>query len=114
MPSEIKIQSVGAYPDHFRTSAPNAAIVITMVATRKRGRMAGAIVWSYSAAPTGGRLTMAGGGFGLDIDITAGGPGYVPFYVPIHAMDDNDVIATLYAGGAGIVGKLNIFGLSRD
>lgn len=114
MPSEIKIQSVGAYPDHFRTSAPNAAIEITLPASRKRGRMAGTIVWSYSAAPTGGRLTMAGGGFGLDIDIIAGGPDSITFQVPIHAMDDNDVILTLAAGGAGIVGKLNIFGLSRD
>lgn len=114
MPIEMKIESVGAYPDHFRVSPPDTAIEITLVASRKRGRMAGTIVWSYSAAPTGGRLTMSGGGFGLDIDIIAGGPDHIPFCVPIHAVDDTDVILTLYAGGPAIVGKLNIFGLSRD
>lgn len=114
MPMKVNIESVGAYPGHFLTGPPNNAIVITLVAGRKRGRMAGTIVYSYSAAPTGGRLTMAGGGFGLDVDIVAGGPGVIPFHVPIHATDDANVVLTLSAGGAGIVGKLNIFGLSRD
>ena len=109
---EVVLKSVGAHPDYFRVGAPNTAVTITLNNTRSE--IAGAIVWSYSAAPTGGRLTVAGGGFGIDIDIIAGGPGFVPFNIPQHATDDNPVVITLAAGGGVVVGKLNLLGVRMD
>ena len=111
---EVKLRSVGAQPGMFRTGAPNAAVIITLPVSAARREFAGCVYWSYSADPTGGRLTIAGGGFGFDVDITTGGPGFIPFSIPQHATDDNPIIITLYAGGAGIVGKLNILGLTTN
>lgn len=88
-------------------SLPNTNVAITYTP----GRITlGTIVWSYSAAPTGGRITVAGGGWNLDVDIIAAGPDFIPFNFGEYATDDNDVVITLYAGGAGIVGKLNVLG----
>jgi hypothetical protein len=112
--NEVFIQSVGAKPNHFVQGAPNAAVVITLPTVASAYEFAGAIVWSYSAAPTGGRLTVAGGGFGIDIDIIAGGPGYIPFTIPQHATDKTPIVITLAAGGAGIIGKLNLLGVRMD
>lgn len=111
---EVKIKSTGAHPGHFSTAAPNTAVIITLQGGVSRHEIAGSIVWSYSADPTDGRLTVAGGGFGLDIDITVGGPGFIPFYVPEHASDDTNIVITLAAGGAGIVGKLNVLGITTN
>lgn len=111
---EFRLKSVGANPDHFQVGAANTDVTITLPASRARHEFAGSIYWSYSAAPTGGRLTIAGGGFGFDMDVTAGGPGYIPFNIPQHATDDNPIVITLYAGGATIVGKLNLLGMTMD
>ena len=111
---EVKLKSVGANPNHFVTGAPNTAVVITLPVSAARREFAGSIVWSYSAAPTGGRLTVAGGGFGIDVDIIAGGPDYIPFAIPQHATDDVPIVITLAAGGGVIVGKLNLLGVSTD
>lgn len=110
---EVFIMSLGANPNHFRVGAPNTAVTITLPANT-RWELAGCILWSYSAAPTGGRLTVAGGGFGIDVDIIAGGPGFIPFTIPQHATGDNAIVITLAAGGAGIVGKLNLLGVKVE
>ena len=109
---EVSLKSVGAHPERFATGAPNTAVVITLPTSRGRYEFSGSIVWSYSGQPTGGRLTVAGGGFNLDIDIIAGGPSYVPFNIPQHATDNNPIVITLAAGGAGVVGKLNLIGVT--
>lgn len=105
---EVRLKSVPTHPDRF-DQAINANVVIVLEGPA-RWEFAGSIVWSYSAAPTNGRLTITGGGFGLDVDITAGGPGFIPFNYPQHGIDDTNVIITLYDGGAGITGKLNVLG----
>lgn len=107
---EVWIKSIPANPNRFATAASNTAVTINLAAGT-RWEFAGSIVWSYSAAPTGGRLTVAGGGFGIDIDIIAGGPDYIPFNIPQHATDDGPIVITLAAGGANIVGKLNLLGV---
>jgi len=111
---EVKLMSVGANPNHFVVGVPNTAVIITLPAARARREFAGSIVWSYSAAPTGGRLTVAGGGFGIDVDIIAGGPSSIPFNIPQHATDNAPIVITLAAGGATIVGKLNLLGVSTN
>lgn len=111
---EMVLQSIGPQPGHFATAAANTAVAITFQPTRARHEFAGTVVWSYSEDPTAGRLTITGGGFNFDIDITSGGPGFIPFQVPMHAMDDAPIVFTLAAGGGTCVGKLNILGARFD
>ena len=88
-------------PTHYPAANTNAVIVIASVANRKA--VIHAIQWSYSAAPTGGRLVVTVGGVTvLDTDITSGGPGG---FQATFAGDG--AVITLYAGGAAIVGKLS-------
>lgn len=63
------------------------------------------IQWSYSAAPTGGRLTISDGATLLDLDITEGGPGALAAGIPC---DSGATLTITLASGAGaVVGKLN-------
>lgn len=69
------------------------------------------VAWSYSAAPTGGRLTITDdGNTVLDIDITAAGPGSLCFAHPLKGTANKAVVVTLAAGGGVIVGKVNVLG----
>jgi len=113
MPDTV-IKSVGANACQFSVGAPNTAVIITMPVSRSRQEIRGSVVWSYSADPTGGRLTITGGGFAFDVDITTGGPGFIPFTIPAHSVDDNPLVFTLAAAGGVIVGKLNIMGVVSD
>lgn len=86
--------------------AANTAAVITLAATENRRHVVHFVQWSYSAAPTGGRLTITNdGALVLDVDITAGGPG--GFNVYKVGGVNKEVVITLAAGGAGITGKLS-------
>jgi hypothetical protein len=64
------------------------------------------VYWSYSAAPTGGGLTITNDGDTFDVDITAAGPGFLPFYAPLGK--SSAMVVTLKAGGPGVVGKINV------
>jgi hypothetical protein len=67
------------------------------------------IAWSYTASPTGGRLTVAIGGVTvLDLDITTGGPGPIEFGRGLVGKPGETIVVTLAAGGSGIGGKLNV------
>jgi hypothetical protein len=67
------------------------------------------VQWSYSAAPTGGRLRIQDGATDVfDIDITAGGPGSITFSPPRRCSALSVVTSVLAAGGAGITGKINV------
>ena len=95
-----------------RASGTNADAVVTFTnsSTSKLGYLGGRVIWSYSADPTGGRLTVVAGATTLlDVDIPKGGPGFLDIdgFDPPAGSTDN-VVATLYAGGSGIVGKLNV------
>lgn len=64
------------------------------------------LLWSYSAAPTGGRLTITDAGVTvLDIDIIAGGPG--PLMADYTGGDNAVLVVTLAA--ATITGKLTVW-----
>lgn len=66
------------------------------------------VIWSYTAAPVGGRLTVESpaGTVLVDFDITAAGPG--PMSPELLGGPNAALIVTLYAAGAGITGKLNV------
>jgi hypothetical protein len=81
------------------TSTANAAAVLTLPASQLRH-----IIWSYSGTPTGGGIdiNVAATGTGPKIDITAGGPGFLP----LGNLGSSAFQITLKAGGSGVVGKL--------
>lgn len=66
------------------------------------------VQWSYSAAPTGGRLQISSGGDLFDINIANGGPGSIAFDPPRRCAAASVVTVALAAGGAGITGKINV------
>lgn len=72
-----------------------------------KGRM---VHYSYSAAPTGGKLTIKSGTTVIsEVDVTAAGPGHLP----LNGFDStvNETLsATLAAGGVGVSGKVSISG----
>ena len=66
------------------------------------------IAWSYSGGiPVGGRVVISdGSSIVFDEDVTSSGAGFFP--VRRKGTANTALTVTLYAGGAGIVGKVNI------
>lgn len=88
---------------------PNAdtAAVVTLAAVTDLEHVVHNIQWSYSDAPTGGKLTITVAAVIVwEVDITAAGPG--GFGMPIAGDDNEAVVITLAAGGGSVVGKLNV------
>jgi hypothetical protein len=97
--------------NNVNVPASNTNAVITYAAGAAGVRHCiGGVAWSYSASPTGGRLKIEDGSGNIvfDIDITAGGPGFVPFAQPLQGTAATALIVTLTAGGSGIQGKVTV------
>lgn len=91
-------------------TATNAAVTVTLVGQAAQRHKAHQVTWSYSAAPTNGRVNSSGlQGDELDFDVTAGGPGGLALPPSSYGGVAGNVTFTLAAGGSGIVGKLNVF-----
>lgn len=91
-------------------SGANAAATITFAAVAGQSHRLTFLAASYSAAPTGGRLTVADGATTiLDLDLTGAGTAGVPALPAggIQGTANTAMTITLAAGGAGIVGKLS-------
>lgn len=88
----------------------NANAVITVAADGDEFWLIDAIGWSYSGAPTTGRLVATIGATTLvDIDIRASGPGLLEFNKPFYKTDETKneaLVITLHAGGDGVTGKV--------
>lgn len=102
---------------HYPPAATNA--VVTLTAVPQNIYVIRSIHCSYSAAPTGGRLTVVAGSTTLfDVDITAAGPttflfdADCPLYQNVigstYENTGEDVVVTLYSGAGAVVGKLNV------
>lgn len=91
-------------------SGTNTSVAVTLSATAQYRHYIAQVLWSYSAAPTGGSLSISGlpGNETLSFDIVSGGPGTVLFPPLVGALS-SQVVVTLTAGGVGIAGKLNVF-----
>lgn len=101
--------SIPTTPTETATSADNAAATITYAAAAGQRHALSGIIWSYDGSPTGGRLTVTEGvTMLLDVDITESGPGFLPFERGKSGGTGAVLTITLYAGGAGVIGKLNI------
>jgi hypothetical protein len=92
------------------TSGAGASVAMTLVGVASHRHYVAEVLWSYNAAPTGGRLTISGlqGGEVLDIDITASGPGPL-LLPPLAGAAGTSVVITLAGGGGAVVGKLTVF-----
>ena len=89
------------------TPVADTAAIITLAAEHHVRHLVRTIVWSYSVAPTAGRLTLTvDGTIRLDVDITAAGPGALP--LDLLTAEQAAVVITLAAGGAAVVGKLSV------
>lgn len=87
--------------------AADTAAVATIDAIAGYYHVIDSIFWSYSAAPTGGRLTITDdGNTVLDLDITEGGPAPLPILLSCDV--NTEVVVTLAAGGMGVAGKLTV------
>lgn len=102
---------------HYPSAATNA--VVTLAAAAQTIHAIRSIHCSYSAAPTGGRLTVVAGSTTLlDVDITAAGPTVFlfdadcPLYKTVigttYENTGEAVVVTLYSGAGAVVGKLNV------
>lgn len=88
--------------------AAATAAVITLAASTKGTRwVVHSILASYSAAPTGGRLTISGlvGTLTLDLDLIQVGPTLIQG--PFVGIAETAVVITLASGAGAVVGKLN-------
>lgn len=96
------------------SSRANAVNTVTSVTVKGREGLRTCIdnvVVSYSAAPAGGNLTLIGqsSNRALDVDITAAGPTVIaPADKSFQFAVGEDVVATLAAAGAAVVGKVNL------
>ena len=96
---------------NHHSPAANTAAVITKVAVAGQRHFLTGVGWSYDDDPTGGNLIITDGGATVfEIDITKGGPGFIPFDAPIRAAVNSQVVVTLAAGGAGVSGIVNLLG----
>lgn len=87
-------------------AAGNAAAAVTVTAVTGKRILAATVTWSYSAAPTGGKLTVTGSGTSFEVDITTVGPGTIDLMYACSAA--TDLVVTLAAGGGTVVGKVNV------
>ena len=98
--------------DVHAPAANTAAVVTYTAAGAGVSHALSGIAWSYSADPTGGNLKVEDGAGNVvfSLDITKGGPGFIPFPQPKKGSANTALVLTLAAGGSGISGKLSVLG----
>lgn len=99
-------------PNMSAVSGAGAAVSITLAADANVPNIIGRIFYSYTAAPTGGQLTIqdVSGTTVFQMAIVAGGPGVFDFEFmpPCNAVANSQLIVTLAGGGGSIVGSLYV------
>ncbi len=101
-----------AAPNDYATGT-HAAVVVTYAAAGVGvAHSIAGVAWSYSGGtPTNGALTIADGTNTIfSIDITAAGPGFIPFNPPKIGTPNQAMTITLADGGASLVGKVTVIG----
>jgi hypothetical protein len=100
----------GATTDVSTPAANTAAVVTYAAAASYKAHLLHGIYWSYSGVPTGGNVKVEDGSGNVifSADITAAGPGFLPFNPPRRGTKNRAMIITLAAGGDGISGKLSL------
>lgn len=97
------------------TAAANTQVQITVNGVAGQTIRLTHLSGSYSAAPTGGTLTVVVNGVTVyQADITAGGQFVIP--LPdggLQCQAGQNAVITLTAGGAAVVGRLNVTSHTR-
>lgn len=91
----------------------NAACVVTLAADSQARWHIGGLAFGYSAAPTGGLLTISDGTTSFSIPITSAGYGWHNFPTGLTFSKNKAVTITLAAGGSGVVGYLAVLDSHR-
>ena len=111
--TELQNRAGGVPADiaHVKTAAAGVATVLTVAPALNQRVVLKDLLFSYSAPPTGGNLSITRTGAPavvyLDLDITQGGPGPLMFQTePMVFAPNESITITLAGGGAAIVGKL--------
>jgi hypothetical protein len=93
--------------NYSNRGADNGIATFTIPGAENSIRTLMALSWSYSAAPTGGKLTVESPANTAirEWDITAGGPGFFPGN--IDGVVGEAIVVKLAAGGSGVVGVVN-------
>lgn len=86
-------------------AATDAVITLATPPTGTRWKIR-SIIWSYSAAPTGGSLVIAWTGGTMTIAITAGGHGQLTFPNTLELPTDVSGTITLKSGAGAVVGTV--------
>jgi hypothetical protein len=92
------------------TAAANAAVASTIAAAANQAWVITRIQVSFTAAPAAAAaLTVSFGGVNkFDIDLSAAGPYDFQFPSGLHGKTQNQaMVVTLAAGGAGVIGTIN-------
>lgn len=84
------------------TPAADTAAVVTLAADAAYRNRIKRISWSYSAAPTGGALTVVYGSTTLTWHIAAAGPGQIE--LDLIGAQNQAIVCTIAAGGGAITG----------
>ena len=96
--------------DANQYSTLDAAASVTITGTTGKKVIIRQVVWSYSAAPANGALTITDGQGSpttyFSVDITAAGPGSITFDPPIAMPVSLSPVVTLADPGGAIVSKL--------
>lgn len=108
---EIVDEPDATTPDETATGAGGQATTITYTADNDAAHVISGLAWSYSAAPTGGNISIADGADTVfDMPVTAAGPGWITFNPPKRGHAGNAMVITLAAPGGAVVGKVNVIG----
>jgi len=103
------VQALDASAFSKSTAAANTAVVITLPATAGKYWLIPGLIYSYDELPSVvGGITISDGANGLDWDEVSNGSYARPFFPPWRGALGAEVVVTLKAGGAGVIGKLNI------
>ena len=96
------------------TAAVNTAVTLTIVHSLLQAIRLKTLSWSYSAAPTGGLVTVVCNAVTiLQLDVTAAGPGFADLGpAGLECQNNFDVTVTLAAAGAAVAGRLNVSSVS--
>lgn len=89
-------------------SAANTTCAVTMDAVTGTPVIICQVIWSYSGAPTGGRVTIECGSDVLfDVDVIAGGPAGYTFTPPLALYAGSSAVVKAHPA-AGVTGKVNV------
>jgi hypothetical protein len=100
------MESVPAAAGDYGTAVANTQAEVSLGASAGNSHVISGVGWSYSGTPTGGNITITDGTSTISWDITAAGPGVIPFPRGKKFLSGQGVTIILAAGGSGVVGRV--------